>query len=97
MRYLLFYEKIPDYIERQKPWHAAHLEHFEKFAAKGYVVLGGSLEDPVDGSALILCEADSADEIRAFAEDDPYVKHGIVNKWSVRKWDVVVGSALAKN
>ena len=94
MRYLLFYEKIEDYAERQKPHAEAHRDYFEKRAAQGDMLLGGSLEDPVDGSAVILFEAESASVVEAFAKTDPYVIHGIVNKWSVRKWDVVVGSML---
>jgi len=94
MRYLLFYEKVPDYAERQKPWHSLHLDYFEKRAAQGDMILGGSLEGGADGAAVILFKADTAAVVEAFAEEDPYVKHGIVTKWWVRKWDVVVGSAL---
>jgi len=92
MRYLLFYEKTPGYAERQKPFAAQHLDYFNQRATQGDMLLGGSLEDPLDGSALILFEADSAAVVEAFANGDPYVKHGIVSKWWVRKWDVVVGS-----
>jgi len=94
MRFLLFYEKAPGYAERQKPFAEQHRAYFEERARKGDMVLGGSLEDPLDGSALILFEAVSAAVVESFAKNDPYVQNGIVNKWWVRKWDVVVGSKL---
>lgn len=94
MYYLLFYEKGPGYAERQKPHQDAHLAYLENLAARGTLLLAGSLEDPFDGSALLVFKAESADEIAAIAEGDPFVKHGIISKWQVRKWDVVLGSAL---
>jgi len=94
MHYLLFYEKIAGYEELQRPYALDHRNYFEKRAVQGDMLLGGSLEDPMDGSAVILFEAESAAVVEAFAKADPYVVHGIVNKWSVRKWDIVVGSKL---
>jgi len=94
MRYLLFYEKIADYAEAQKPYAAAHLDYFERRAIKDQILLAGSLEDPVDGAAVILFEAESATIVAAFAKSDPYVIHGIVNRWWVRQWDVVLGSQV---
>jgi len=64
----------------------------EKPVAEADLIFGGSLENPTDGSALLLFQANSAAAVEAFAENDPYVKHGIVVNWRVRKWDVVVGS-----
>jgi len=97
MRFLLFYEKAPGYAERQKTFAEQHRAYFEERARKGDMVLGGSLEDPLDGSALILFETDSAEVVEAFAKMDPYVRNGIIKKWWVRKWDVVVGSELSSS
>jgi uncharacterized protein YciI len=94
MHYLLFYEKAPDHGEREKAWHASHREYFQNRAAQGDILLGGSLENPEDGAAVILFKADSAEVVEAFAREDPYVKNGIVIKWWVRKWDLVVGHKL---
>lgn len=95
MHYLLFYEKAPDYAERQKPFAAAHLDYMELLSAKGDLLLGGSLENPTDGSALLVFKASDAATVEAIAKEDPYVKGGIISRWWVRKWDVVVGSELA--
>jgi uncharacterized protein YciI len=29
--------------------------------------------------------------VERFAEQDPYVRHGLVTRWTVRAWNVVVG------
>ncbi|MEO6847933.1 MAG: YciI family protein [Chthoniobacterales bacterium] len=95
MHYLLFYEKAPDYAERQKPWQAAHLDYLQKLAGQGSLILGGSLENPNDGSAILLFDAPSLDIVESHAKNDPYVTHGIIAKWHVRKWDTVVGSDIS--
>ena len=94
MHYLLFYEKAPDFEDRQKPLSVAHRDYLQTFATRGDLILGGSLENPTDGSAVLLFKADSAAAVEAVAQGDPYVKGGIVIKWSVRPWDLVIGSGL---
>jgi uncharacterized protein len=36
----------------------------------------------------------SADAAEAFAKADPYVINGLITKWSIRKWNVVVGDGM---
>jgi uncharacterized protein YciI len=95
MHYLLFYEKAADYAEQEKPFSAAHLAHVFAAVERGEVVLGGPLGDPVDGSNVLLFQADSAATVEAFATADPYVQSGVVSKWRVRTWETVVGEDAA--
>lgn len=95
MHYLLFYDKAPDHADRQAPLQAAHRDHCLAAARRGELVLGGSLADPVDGTAVVLFRADSPTVAEAFAAADPYVIHGVVSRWRVRKWDTVVGTHVA--
>lgn len=95
MHYLLFYEKAPGYAERQKPFSAAHLAYVQDGVRRGLVVLGGSLEDPDDGTALQLLDAGSLEAVEAYALGDPYVIEGVVSAWRVRKWPTVVGAQAA--
>ena len=53
-------------------------------------MLAGAYADPVDGAALAF-KGDSDSAAVAFAQSDPYVKAGLVKRWRVRKWNVVVG------
>jgi hypothetical protein len=88
--FLLFYDAGPDYAEKRAPHRPAHLAHARAAAARGELVLGGALTDPIDMSVLLF-KAQSAEVARAFAEADPYVVHGVVLGWRVREWTTVVG------
>jgi uncharacterized protein YciI len=88
--YLLFYDVVPDYVERRGQHRSAHLEKVWASHARGELVLGGALADPVDG-AVLLFRAESADVVRRFAEADPYVESGCVTTWRVLVWTTVAG------
>jgi uncharacterized protein YciI len=90
VHYLLFYDVIPDYAERRLPFRAAHLEHARAAHARGELLLGGALADPVDG-AVLLFQGDTPAIAESFAAADPYVANGLVTRWAVRTWTVVVG------
>lgn len=94
MHYLLIYEVVPDYEERRKPLRAAHLGHGLAAVARGELVLGGALADPVDG-AVLLFQGNSPAAAEAFARADPYVLSGLVTRWRVRNWTTVVGEGAA--
>lgn len=94
MHYLLFYEKVPGYAERQRPHGAAHREYLEEAARRGELILAGSQLDPDDGSAVLVFRANSAADVEAVAKGDPYVVHGVISRWWVRRWDTVLGTAL---
>jgi len=95
MHYLLFYEKAPDYSIRQGPLQAPHLSYVQEAVRRGKLILGGSLDNPTDGAAVLLFKADSPATAEAFAKADPFVIHGIVNRWWVRRWDTVAGADAA--
>jgi hypothetical protein len=94
VHYLLFYEVVDDYAERRVPLRAAHLAHARAAVARGELVLGGALADPVD-QAIMLFRGDSPVAAAAFARADPYVTHGLVKLWRVREWTTVVGPDAA--
>jgi len=43
-------------------------------------------------AALLIFQGESAAAAEAFARQDPYIKNGLVTKWKVRNWTVVVGN-----
>lgn len=94
MHYLLFYDVVADYAERRVPLRAAHLEHARRAHARGDLVLGGALADPVDG-AVLLFRGSSPAAAEEFARQDPYVQNGLVAAWRVREWTTVVGDDAA--
>jgi uncharacterized protein YciI len=94
MHYLLMYEFVPNYVERRTPYRGDHLRLAWQAHDRGELVLAGALADPVDGAILLFQGADER-SARAFAESDPYVKAGLVMRWSVRPWTTVVGELAA--
>ncbi len=95
MHYLLFYEVVPDYLERRRPLRAEHLAHARAAQARSELLLAGALADPADG-AVLLFQGDSPAVAEAFAAADPYVAHGLVTQWRVRPWLTVVGEGAAQ-
>lgn len=90
MHYLLIYDVVPNYVERRAAHRAEHISLARAAQARGELVLGGALADPVDG-AVLLFRGDSPAAAEAFAAADPYVRHGLVTRWRVRPWTTVVG------
>jgi len=90
MHYLLFYDVVPNYVERRQPFRAQHLALARAAHARGELILGGALADPVDG-AVLLFRGDSPAVAENFALADPYVQNGLVKSWRVRTWTTVVG------
>ena len=46
-----------------------------------------------DRVVLVFRTANTAD-IEDFVLKDPYVRHGLVTRWEIRPWTVVVGNAI---
>lgn len=89
--YILFYETVADYIERRVPFRNEHLKMATDYFEKGHLKLAGALADPAD-SAILVFHGENESKAVEFAQNDPYVKNGVVVKWYVRKWTVVVGA-----
>lgn len=89
--FALFYHVVDRFVERRTPFRESHLAHAQNAAARGELVLAGAFADPAD-TALIVFRSDSPEAARHFAETDPYVLNGLVQRWEVRPWNVVVGT-----
>jgi hypothetical protein len=94
MHFLLFYDVVPDYIERRPQFRDEHLSHAWKAHGRGELLLAGAFAEPVDG-AVFLFLGDSPDVAEKFAQADPYVRNGLVTHWRVRHWTTVVGDSAS--
>jgi hypothetical protein len=92
--FLLFYDVASDYLARRAEFREAHLKKAWAAHARGELILGGALSDPVDG-AMLLFAAESPRVAEAFAREDPYVVNGLVTRWRVREWLTVAGDTAA--
>lgn len=94
MHYLLMYDVVDDYVSRRGAFRAAHLELGRQAVARGELLLGGAVGDPVDG-AVLLFKGEDPSAAERFAMSDPYVRNGLVTRWRVRPWATVVGPDAA--
>jgi uncharacterized protein YciI len=89
--FALFYEVIDDYVARRGAFREEHLRLAREGHARGEVVFAGALADPAD-RALIVFRSNDKSIAEDFARKDPYVVNGLVKRWEVRPWNVVVGN-----
>jgi hypothetical protein len=89
--YALIYEVIDDYVKRRGEFREQHLRVARESLQRGELVFGGALAEPVDRALLVFQAADKS-AVEDFARKDPYVVNGLVKRWEVRPWNVVVGN-----
>ena len=94
MHFLLTYDLAPDYLERRAEFRNEHLKLAWEAQERGEMVLAGALDEPAD-RALLVFNCDSAETPQLFAARDPYVTHGLVRSFHVRRWNTVVGDIAA--
>jgi uncharacterized protein YciI len=88
--YALFYDVVEDYVSRRAQYREEHLRLAREAHRRGELLLAGALTDPVDGALLVFRVADGS-VVEDFARNDPYVISGLVTRWQVRSWAVVIG------
>jgi len=93
--FALLYEAVDDFIERRGVYREEHLRLAREAHARGELFLAGALADPPDGALLIFL-ADDASTAEEFARNDPYVKNGLVTRWKVKPWNVVIGNEASR-
>ena len=89
MHLVLEYTLADDYLDRRTALRDDHLALAEQAHSRGELLLAGALPDPYD-RALLVWTADR-EVVESFVQQDPYVRHGLVTKWTIRPWNVVVG------
>ena len=88
--YALLYDVVDDYVERRSAYREEHLRLGTAAHRRGELLLAGALGDPPDG-ALLVFRTSERSIVEEFARNDPYVTHGLVTRWEVRPWAVVIG------
>lgn len=93
--YVLIYHLTDDYLERRPTYRAEHLQMAKDAEARGELVLGGAYSDPAD-TALLVWRVEDPSTVEKFVNHDPYVKNGLIARWEIRPWTVVIGTAYEK-
>jgi len=89
--YALFYEVVDDFVARRAAFRDDHLRLAREACQRGEIVLAGALAEPAD-RALLVFNVDDKSKVEAFARKDPYVTNGLVKRWEIRPWNVVIGN-----
>ena len=91
INYLLKYEYIPEVLEKRGPYREGHLNLAKKMIAEDKCLSGGPSGEPgvevPSGALFVFTDLESAQE---YASNDPYVANGIVTKYTIEEWNVVV-------
>ncbi len=87
--YVLIYHVVEDYVSRRSPYREEHLRLAREAHERGELVLGGALADPADQALLVFRAADKT-IVEQFVQNDPYIKNGLVLRFEIRPWTVVI-------
>jgi uncharacterized protein len=87
--YLLIYHVVDDYVARRAAFRDEHLRLAREAYKRGELLLGGALANPVDQAILVFRSSDQG-VVEEFVRNDPYIANGLVSKWEIRPWTVVI-------
>jgi uncharacterized protein YciI len=88
---ILFYDYVPDILDRRGPHREEHLARSGEQVDAGGIVMAGALGDPPTGAAIVFAGA-AVGAVEAFADADPYVVNGLVTGRRVVPWTVVASA-----
>lgn len=88
--YALIYHLVDDYITRRTEFREEHLKLAMEANKRGEMILAGAFTEPADRALLIFHVPDKS-VVENFVSNDPYVKNGLITKWEIRPWTVVIG------
>jgi uncharacterized protein len=86
--HILFYDYVPDLVERRAPHREGHLDLIRRWHEEGRLAMAGAVGDPPHGGVIVLRIGDPS-EAEEFTSADPYVAAGLVERWRVEPWTVV--------
>jgi uncharacterized protein YciI len=87
--FVLIYYVVEDYMARREPYRKEHLRLAQDARSRGELIMGGALADPADRALLVFLCPDRA-IVKEFVKNDPYFKNGLVARYEIRPWTVVI-------
>jgi uncharacterized protein YciI len=90
MKYFaLIYYVVDGFVSKRTKFREEHLRLVGEANRRGELLLAGALGDPAD-RALLVFRAQNRLTAEMFARHDPYVINGLVTRWEVQPWAVVI-------
>ena len=86
MKYAAIAKYTPDAatIAKARP---AHRQYLSGLIEQGKLVISGPFTG--DGGALLVYEAENAEQVETMVSEDPFAIHGVFLSWEIREWNVV--------
>lgn len=91
--FVILYNFGENFVDRRKPYRQPHLGHISSFEASGKIAAGGALE-PSARMGIILFRGTRNEAVK-YVESDPYILAGVVERYTISEWSLVVGDALS--
>ncbi len=89
--YALIDHLVDDYLKRRPAYRDDHLRLAREAYGRGELFLGGAFAEPAD-MALLVFRVPDRSAVEEFVKNDPYVINGLVKRWEIRPWTVVIGN-----
>jgi uncharacterized protein YciI len=81
--HILFYDYVPDVLERRAPHREGHLGLIKRWHDEGRIVIAGGIGDPPRQGMIVLRADDPQAAAEEFVAEDPYQPAGLVERWRV--------------
>src|SRR5260370_30226465 len=88
--YAVIYYLVDDYLARRATFREQHLRLAGEAHGRGDLVLAGAFSEPADRALLVFRVPDSS-LVERFIASDPYRTPGLVTRWEIRPWSVIIG------
>ena len=88
---LLTLDYVENMLEKRGPYREEHINGAKKAFEQGKCAMAGALTDPVDTGVFVFKNVDK-EFVENFVKNDAYYKAGLVPKYTIRPWMVVVGN-----
>ena len=89
--FAVIYYVVEDFVRLRSQYREEHLGLVKEANNRGELIMAGAFTDPTD-RALFVFRASDKSVVENFVRSDPYVTNGLVTRWEVRPWNVVIGN-----
>lgn len=98
MYYVIFAEDVADSLEKRLAVRPSHLERLQSLKAEGRLLVAGPTpaidsEDPGNAGfsgSVVIAEFPSLEDAQRWANDDPYLLHGVYQQVIVKPFKKVL-------
>jgi hypothetical protein len=89
--FAVLYYVVEDFVRLRSQYRDEHLRLIKEAHSRGELILAGAFTDPTDRTLLVFRASDRS-VVENFVLSDPYVINGLVTRWELRTWNVVIGN-----